>query len=88
MTSEYAATRKQFNKSLAEFGMIQVQSPRWNLKYHPFSVWSKVNELCVFVGEVCSDGPECLCDGKHGLPDSRDDGQTGTSRLFSGGCNG
>lgn len=25
LTSEYAATRKQFNKSLSEFGMIQVQ---------------------------------------------------------------
>lgn len=24
LTSEYAATRKQFNKSLGEFGMIQV----------------------------------------------------------------
>lgn len=24
LTSEYAATRKQFDKSLAEFGMIQV----------------------------------------------------------------
>lgn len=27
LTSEYAATRKQFSKSLAEFGMIQVSAP-------------------------------------------------------------
>lgn len=26
LTAEYAATRKQFNKSLSEFGMIQVCS--------------------------------------------------------------
>ncbi|XP_070704741.1 complex I assembly factor ACAD9, mitochondrial [Pempheris klunzingeri] len=31
MTSEYAATRKQFNKSLGEFGMIQVQSALMSL---------------------------------------------------------
>lgn len=27
LSSEYAATRKQFTKSLSEFGMIQVRSP-------------------------------------------------------------
>lgn len=48
MTSEYAATRKQFNKSLAEFGMIQVGPPLWNRSYHPFSVWSQVKRyMCL-----------------------------------------
>lgn len=42
----------------------------------------------VTAGEVCSDGPQCLRDGEHGVPDSRDDGQTGASRLFSRGRNG
>lgn len=40
------------------------------------------------VGEVCGDGAERLRDGEHGLPDGRDDGQTRSSRLLSGGCHG
>lgn len=52
-------------------------------------VWSEVTKYCDFyVGEVCNDGPQCLRDGEHGIPDSRDDGQTGRSRLFSGGSHG
>lgn len=29
MTAEYACTRKQFNKKLSEFGLIQVTEKLW-----------------------------------------------------------
>lgn len=50
--------------------------------------WLNIVISTLSVGEVCNDGPQCLRDGEHGIPDSRDDGQTGRSRLFSGGSHG
>lgn len=29
MTAEHACTRKQFNKKLSEFGLIQVSKKKW-----------------------------------------------------------
>lgn len=58
MTSEYAATRKQFNKSLSEFGMIQVRSEQSALQFDSRKN-NLVNEVCVLivtVGEVRTDG--------------------------------
>lgn len=47
LTSEYAATRKQFSKTLSEFGMIQVWLSHWSLSAHPFLVMSEVNNVCM-----------------------------------------
>lgn len=48
MTAEYACTRKQFNKSLSEFGLIQV------LRVEPHTCWSHLCVLCAL--RVCAGG--------------------------------
>lgn len=76
LTSEYAATRKQFNRSLSEFGMIQVRRRAARRPFPPRQTRATRLCGCAVAGEVCCDGSECLCDGEHGLHDGWDDGQT------------
>lgn len=87
MSSEYAATRKQFGKSLSEFGLIQVRSPLADR-----FLWLQKPAACFCLraaaGEVCRHGSECFCDGEHGLPDRRDDGPARSPRLFPRGRHG
>lgn len=47
LTSEYATTRKQFNKTLSEFGMIQVWLSHWSLSAHPFPIMSEMSNVCM-----------------------------------------
>lgn len=68
--------------------MIQVGWPLWA---PPSPVAAETTAsvcLCAAAGEVCRDGAERLCDGEHGLPDRRHDGQARSPRLLPGGRHG